>query len=72
MVQKEKTKNYLLSLVRSAVASAHVIPLVPGKKTRMIMMETSGSFDIRSHFPAKNVSEEENNMITFWCDISKF
>ena len=30
--KKEKTKNYLLSLVRSAVASAHVIPLVPGKK----------------------------------------
>ena len=64
MVQKEKTKKCLLSLVRSAVASAHVIPLVPGKK-RMIMIETIGSFDIRSHFPAKNVSEEENNMITF-------
>ena len=40
-------------------------PSCTWKKTRLIMIETSGSFDIRSNFPAKNVSEEENNMITF-------
>ena len=36
------------------------------------MIETIGSFDIRFHFPAKNISEDKNNMITFGSDISKF